>query len=319
MKVRFWGTRGSLPASVRAESIRQRVRCALEIATQKGLESGSDIEAFIDNELPFWIKGTYGTNTSCIEIRDGNDFVLCDAGSGIRDFGNHVLRTSDKAVPKDFHIFISHMHWDHIQGFPFFMPAYVNGNSITLYGCHEKMKEALSLQHRSPFFPVDFKEIEAEIRFVVLVPEETYEIAGFRVTAKEQSHPGKSYGYRFERDEKVVVFSTDSEHECELNVGAVKPFVDFFNQADLLIFDAQYTFTDACTFKEGWGHSSNFIGVDLARRAKVKHLCLFHQETTSSDQDIDKFLQDSQKLAAQLTEGEPLRVSIAWDGMEVEV
>jgi phosphoribosyl 1,2-cyclic phosphodiesterase len=319
MQVCLWGTRGSLPASLQAESIRQRVRYALEIAAQKSLESGSDIEAFIDRELPFWAKGTYGTNTSCVEIRDGEDFVLCDAGSGIRDFGNHLIRTSGEAAPRDFHIFISHLHWDHIQGFPFFVPAYSRGNRITFYGCHENMVEAFSVQHRSPFFPVEFEDLEAEIRFDILVPNETYEIAGFRVNAMEQCHPGKSYGYRFERNEKAVVFSTDSEHECEGDEESLDPFVAFFKKADLLIFDAQYTFSEACTIKEDWGHSSNLIGVDLAKKARVKHLCLFHQETASSDEDLDNFLMDTKKLASQMMEERRLQVSIAHDGMVVEI
>ncbi|MCK4792030.1 MAG: MBL fold metallo-hydrolase [Desulfobacteraceae bacterium] len=318
MEVIFWGTRGSLPASVNAESIRQKMHSALEIVVEKGLDPGSDIEAFIETEFPFWIKGTYGTNTPCIEIRDGSDFVLCDAGTGLRDFGNHLLRTYGKTSPKDFHIFISHPHWDHIQGFPFFIPIYIEGNRITVYGCHEDIREALSIQQGPPFFPIDFKDLEAEIRFVALAPGKTYDIAGFRVTAKEQSHPGKSYGYRFERHGKKVVYSTDSEHKPESEEDSAT-FVEFFSRADLLIFDAQYSLADACTIKEDWGHSNNFIGVELAQRAGVKHLCLYHNEPVSSDEDLDKFLQDTRKLASLIKEGGPIRVSIAWDGMVIEV
>lgn len=318
MEIRFWGTRGSLPASVTAKIIRQKVQSALEIAQEKGFGSGSDIEAFIDNELPFWVKGTYGANTPCIEIRDGDDLVLCDAGSGLRDFGNHLLRSYGKASPKDFHLFLSHLHWDHIQGFPFFIPAYVKGNCVTVYGCHKDMSKAFSVQHGSPFFPINFKELGADINFVVLSPGKTYDIAGFRVTAKEQNHPGKSYGYRFERDGKIIVYSTDSEHKTESDED-FSSFVDFFSSADLLIFDAQYTLIDAWTIKEDWGHSNNLIGVELAQKAGVKHLCLYHHEPVSSDKDLDRFLQGTRKLASHQKEGVQLQVSIAWDGMVVEV
>jgi len=314
MEIRFWGTRGSLPASMKAEDIGKKIKAALEISAEKGIEPGTDIEAFIENELPFWIKGTYGTNTPCVEIRDGDDFVLCDAGSGIRDFGNYFLKTHGKEEIKDFHIFLSHLHWDHIQGFPFFAPAMIGENLITIYGCHENMKKAFSVQNSSPFFPVDFNDLGAEIRFVHLIPGKIYDIAGFKVTAKEQRHPGKSYGYRFERDGKVVIYSTDSEHKLEGGEDS-DSFVDFFDRADLLIFDAQYTLADAWTDKKDWGHSNNVIGVELAHKAGVKHLCLYHQEPVSRDEGIYKLLEDTKKLTTFLGEGAPLEVSIAWDGM----
>ena len=314
MEIHFWGTRGSLPASVNAGDIRKKIKAALDMAVEKGIGQGTDIDRFIDDELPSWVKGTYGTNTSCVEIRDGVDFVLCDAGSGIRDFGNYFLKTYGREGSKDFHIFLSHLHWDHIQGFPFFAPALVEGSFITVYGCHENMEKAFSVQHSSPFFPVDFKDLGAEIRFIRLDPGKTYDIAGFTVTAREQRHPGKSYGYRFEKDGKAIVYSTDSEHKIEGGADSAQ-FVDFFDHADLLIFDAQYTLADAWTVKKDWGHSNNVMGVELAQKAGVKHLCLYHQEPASKDEDIDKLLEDTKKLASLLKEGAPLEVSIARDGM----
>lgn len=318
MEVRFWGTRGALPASVTAGEIREKISTALKIALEEGLGAESDIEGFIDKELPFWVKGAYGTNTPCVEIRDGNEFLLCDAGSGLRDFGNHYMRTRDMASPMDFHILISHLHWDHIQGFPFFTPAYIAGSHITIYGCHEEIRKAFSVQQVPPFFPVDFKDLGAEIRFVALTPGKSYEIAGFGVTAMQQDHPGKSYGYRLEKHGKRVVYSTDSEHKSGIDMES-GPFPDFINKADLLIFDAQYTLADAWTVKEDWGHSNNVIGVELARKAGVKHLCLFHQEPTSTDKELDKILQNTKKLVTLIEDGKPLRVSIALDGMVIEV
>jgi len=318
MQVRFWGTRGSLSASLQTEDIRKKIKAALMIAAQERFGPGSDTNAFIDNELPFWISGTYGTNTSCVEIRDGSDFILCDAGSGLRDFGNHLIRNPGENPPKDFHILISHLHWDHIQGFPFFIPSYSTGNRITFYGCHEDMKDAFSIQQSAPFFPVDFNDLGADTRFVKLIPGKIYEISGFRVTAKEQSHPGKSYAYRIERDGKTVVYSTDSEHKSETDEDSAR-VVEFFRDADLLIFDAQYSLADACTVKEDWGHSNNVIGMEFAQRAGVEHLCLYHNEPSSSDEDLDRFLEDTKKLAFLLDEGTPPRVSIAWDGMIVEI
>ncbi|MEW6666264.1 MAG: MBL fold metallo-hydrolase [Thermodesulfobacteriota bacterium] len=318
MQARFWGTRGSLPASLNAAAIREKVSFALRKGIQRGLRSEEDVEAFMDNELPFWVRGTFGTNTPCVELRDGKDFLLFDAGSGLRDFGQHAMKEHGPPFSETFHILLSHLHWDHLQGFPFFVPAYVPGCRIVLHGCHPGIDEAFTGQQSPPFFPVTLKELRAKIEFVTLMPGLSYEIAGFRVQAREQHHPGTSYGYRIEKAGRVVVYSTDSEHSG-LSERADPPFVDFIRDADLLIFDAQYTFADACTVKEEWGHSNNLIGVEMARRAGVKHLCLYHMEPVSSDRDLEKYLENTRKLATLLSEGPSLKVSVAWDGMVIEI
>jgi len=318
MEVRFWGTRGSIPASLTAENVWEKVRHALEIARDKKFGAGTDIDAFMEEEHPFWAKATYGTNTPCLEIRDGEDFLLCDAGTGLRDFGNEYLRTYGPGFPGNFHILLTHFHWDHIQGFPFFVPAYIKGTRITFYGCHEELKKALTLQQDSPFFPVRLKDLPAEVRFLDLDPDERYEIEGFEVLAKTQNHPGLSYGYRFERDGRSIVYSTDAEHKFETDEEE-RPFIRFFDRADLLIFDAQYPFLDAVTTKEDWGHSNSFQGVELAMKARVKHLCLFHNDPATSDKDLDNLLKETEELVPLVTEGGRLKVSIAWDGRVIAV
>jgi phosphoribosyl 1,2-cyclic phosphodiesterase len=318
MQVRFWGTRGSLPASLSAHAIREKISIALQRGIQKGLTSEADVNAFMDNELPFWVRGTYGTNTPCMELRDGRDLLLCDAGSGLRDFGHRYMKEHGLPSTETFHILLSHLHWDHLHGFPFFLPAYVPGCRIVFHGCHAGMEEAFTVQQSPPFFPVSLKDLRSTIEFHTLTPGRAYEIAGFKVMAQEQHHPGISYGYRMEKAGRVVVYSTDSEHNHRSEEEAI-PFVNFVRDADLLVFDAQYSFADACTVKEDWGHSNNLIGVELARRAGVRHLCLYHMEPVSDDRELDTYLENSRKLASLLAEEAPLQVSMAWDGMVIEV
>ena len=318
MIVRFWGTRGSLPASLSARVVRSKVKAALEIAVREGIGSNDDLEAFMDERLPFSERATYGTNTSCLEIRDGDRFILCDAGSGLRDFGNHVMGLPPNERPRDFHLLLSHLHWDHIQGFPFFVPALIPGHRITLYGCHDDLEKAFSLQQSEPFFPLLFENLGAKVEIVQLTPGRQTEIAGFQVTPKAQNHPGTSYGYRLERGGKSVVYSTDAEHKNEHENDMV-PFTAFFKEADLVVFDAQYTFADACTTKEDWGHSNNLIGVEMAQKAGIRHLVLYHQDPNHSDRDLDRLLEDTRKLARLLVKTDDLQVSIAYDGMVIDV
>jgi phosphoribosyl 1,2-cyclic phosphodiesterase len=221
-------------------------------------------------------------------------------------------------VPQVFHVFLSHLHWDHIQGFPFFVPAYIPGNRIVIHGCHEDLEAGFRRQHGAPSFPVNFSQLPSTIEFVQLVPGETYEVAGLRVTGKRQFHSGDSYAYRFERDGKVVVYSTDSEHKLD-DPASARGFADFFRDADLVIFDAMYSLADAFSIKEDWGHSSNIVGVELCQMAGVRHLCLFHHEPAFDDEKLTAIWRETERLE-ELTRGErPLRITAAYDGLELRV
>jgi len=318
MEIRFWGCRGSFPASMTSLAVEGKIKAALHQAVEKRLDSPDDIDAFMEKDLPFSVRGTYGFNTPCIEIRDGDTFILCDAGSGLRDFGQQFMHRNGNKVPHDFHIIISHLHWDHIHGFPFFLPALAPDNIITLYGCHKDLDNAFTVQQGHPFFPLALKDMAADIRFVKLDSKDARQIQGFKVIPKLQHHPGQSYGYRFEKNGKTIVYSGDLELHPD-NVDDVETVISFINKADLLIFDAQYTFVEACTVKKNWGHSSNMVGVELAIKAGVKHLCLFHHDPTSTDEDLDNLLTETIKLIESIKPDYPLDVSIAWDGMIIQI
>jgi phosphoribosyl 1,2-cyclic phosphodiesterase len=316
MNVRFWGTRGSLPASVTARQIREKISRAIRASRSWDLANDGWIETFIDRELPFAVRGGYGGNTSCVEIGGGEGYILCDAGTGIRDFGNAFMRSGKGGSPAVFHLFLSHPHWDHIQGFPFFTPAYLPNQEIHIYGGHAEIEEAFGRQQSAPFFPIPFRAIGAKIVFHTLDPEQPHGIAGFAVRMFRQNHPGGSFGYSFIRERKKIVYSTDMEHGAEEGEGNY-PFIDLFRDADLLIFDAQYPLADAIGAKETWGHSSNLLGVELAVRAGVKRLCLFHSEPTSGDEALDRFLAETRDYLKIHDPSSSLRIDLAYDGLEI--
>lgn len=319
MLIHFWGTRGSLPAPLNYQAVRAKVRDALLAAADRRLEGPPAVEAFIDHELPFSVRGTYGGNTSCVELVTGGDeFVLCDLGSGVREFGNSLLARYGPARKHRFNIFMSHLHWDHIMGFPFFTPAFIPGNVIRIHGCHPTMREAFVRQQSDPCFPVDFRNLAATIEFVELKPGDSYNIDGVSVRPILQNHASDSYGYRFEKAGKTVVYSTDCEHKYEV-LDEGYPFVEFFRAADVVIFDAMYSLADQISVKEDWGHSSNIVAVELAQLAGVKHLVMYHHEPIYDDRMIERILSETRRYDEISRTGQALTITSAYDGLEIAV
>jgi phosphoribosyl 1,2-cyclic phosphodiesterase len=319
LRVTFWGTRGSIPVSLDSASIRDKLARAIVAASGKGLDTQEKARAWVDTELDFAVSHTFGGNSACVQLDAGDaEHVLCDLGSGVRVFGNHVVARDGPSKTNVFHVFQSHLHWDHIMGFPFFAPAYVPGNKIRIYGCHSNIEEALRRQQDPPSFPVSFDRLGASIEFVALQPGRSYDIAGWNVTAKLQSHSGDSYGYRFVRDGRIVVYTTDSEHRLD-DTDAAEGAATFFSDADLVIFDAMYSLAEAVSVKEDWGHSSNVVGVELCQLANVKHLVLFHHEPANNDERIAQIWRETLRYEEISRTGEPLRISVAYDGLEIEL
>ena len=319
LRIRFWGTRGSLPAPLQKGAVRAKIRDALLAARGHALETEQAVDAFIESRLPFSVRGTFGGNTSCVEIITGGDeYVICDLGTGVRELGNHVLREHGPGRRHCFNVFLSHCHWDHIMGFPFFAPSYIPGNRIRIYGCHDVLSEALHAQHSSPWFPVDFRELASTIEFITLEPDRTYEVANLSVTSIRQLHTGDSYGYRFSRGGKSIVYSTDCEHKYS-GLDESYPFVAFYRNADVLIFDAMYSLGDTISVKEDWGHSSNIAAVELAHAARVKRLVLFHHEPAYDDRMIEEVFAETGRFEEISRLGHRVEVISAYDGLELDL
>ena len=317
MKIRFWGTRGSIPVSLTANEIRAKLVRALAGAASQQLESAEAIERYID-ELGFDVAGTFGGHSSCVEMEaGGSEHVILDMGSGARPLGQSMIERFGPGCPQTYHVFMSHLHWDHIMGFPFFTPIYIPGNRIVIHSCHANVEHAFRRQQRAPSFPVDFERLGASIEFDVLQPETRYAIAGMTVQAKLQRHAGASYGWRFEKGGKCAVYSTDSEHRIDDDAER-ESFVRFFDRADAVIFDAMYSLAEAISVKADWGHSSNIVGVELCQLAQARRLVMFHHEPAYDDTRIQRVLEETRRFEAITRQnGAPLEVLAAWDGLEL--
>lgn len=318
MRVRFWGTRGSIPVSLTWRDLRDRLVEALVAGSGQQLDTMAKAHEFVERHLPFSLRRTYGGHTACVEFEPGSEeYFVCDMGSGARAFGEHVM-ARNAGRPATVNVFMSHVHWDHIMGFPFFGPAYVHGTRIRILGCHDVIEHAFRLQQSPPCFPVPFDQLLADIEFVQLVPGQTVQVSGVSVTPKLQLHGGDSYGYRFESAGKSLVYTTDSEHKLE-NIMNTEGFVKLFRNADLVVFDAMYSLADAVSVKADWGHSSNVIGVELCQMAKAKRLALFHHEPANDDPHIEQILRETGRFEELTQQGHRLEVIAAYDGLELEL
>ena len=318
MLVRFWGTRGSLPVAPTAATIRRKVVNALVSAGGRQFSSSAEAENFIDKELSFSAAATYGGATPCVELEvDPGSYFICDMGSGLRPFGLDSLKRNAAGHSKTYNFFQSHLHWDHIMGFPFFAPAFDPNVTIRIHAGHPDAEQAFRRQQEEISFPVPFDWLRADIEFVQLAPGEIHEVGGVKVETIVQHHSHDSYGFRFtDRDGKTVIYSTDSEHKLE-NMDVEAAFIDFFREADLVICDTMYSLADSVSMKEDWGHASNLVAIDLCHQAQAKCLALFHHEPTYEDEDIERMHQESIRYEELTRNGSPLDVICAYDGLEV--
>jgi phosphoribosyl 1,2-cyclic phosphodiesterase len=252
-----------------------------------------------------------GGNTSCVEVRAGKAIIIFDGGTGLRLLGKKLL----KEMPIVAHMFFSHVHWDHIQGFPFFEPAFVKGNEFHLYGGNNvsrTLEETLAGQMDHPNFPVHLTVMGATMKFRDLAEGEEVKIddgaGGFaKVTTASGNHPQGVYAFRLDHGGHAVVYATDTEHyEGRIDEKLVK----LSRGVDLFIYDSQYT-PEEYPSKKGWGHSTFEEGVNIAKTAGAKKLVLFHHDPMQNDAAV----REKEKRAAAIFPD----VVAAHEGLVLEV
>ena len=321
MLVRFWGTRGSLAVAQTAGAVRDKIARALVAADGRKFADQGEAAAFVKSELDFATGATYGGATTCVEIEADGDgsFMICDMGTGLREFGINAFGRCAAGHQRVYNFFMSHLHWDHISGFPFFGPAFDPNAKIIVHSGHADAEQALRRQQEEISFPVAFDWLRANIEFVTLSAGETYRIGGVDVEVMEQHHSHKSYGYRFtDANGTSAIFSTDSEHKIDSMEGEVD-VAAFFRDADLVICDTMYSLADAVSMKEDWGHSSNIVAIDICHEAKARRLALFHHEPIYSDEDIERMHKESIRYEELTRREHPLDVLCAYDGLEIRL
>lgn len=283
MKVKLWGIRGSLPSPHSPLVIEERIRSALVGFFARGLTQQHEIDSYIASLSPKE-NGGYGGNTACVEISNKQGSLIIDGGSGIRPLGESFVRSPGVQKTKEVDIFFTHFHWDHLIGLPFFIPMFVPGFTVNLYAVQPDLESRIRALFQKPYFPVPFEELRAQIKFHRLSPRKTISVKGFAITPYELDHPDPCWGYRIESEGKSYAHCVDTE--CtRVSVADLGPDLPLYQNADLVLFDAQYTLLEAVE-KMNWGHSAAPIGLDIALRENVKQILFAHHDPGASDEKV---------------------------------
>ena len=260
---------------------------------------------------PGWETVRYGGNTSCVEMQVGGERLIFDGGTGLRVLGQSLMTES----PVKAHLFFTHSHWDHIQGFPFFIPAFIRGNTFKIYAVASPkgatIKQTLHDQMLHPNFPVPLQIMRADLEFYDLEMGETLHYGDVSVETRPLNHPGEAVGYRVNWRGLSAAYITDTEHfpdRLDDNVLALAW------QADVMIIDATYTdeeYNDPKYSKVGWGHSTWQQAVKIAQAAQVKQLVLFHHDPAHNDDFLDRIGEQVRKIFPETI--------LAQEGLSIEL
>lgn len=294
MKIRYWGVRGSIP-----------------------VPGPSTLE--------------YGGNTTCIEVRtDAGEIIILDAGTGIFPLAQSLL----SQLPVSPHIFITHTHWDHIHGLPFFTPFFIPGNQVRIYGAFDivsgqGIERIMDVQMQYSYFPIREAELKASIDYQTLNIGETIEIGDAVVTGTLLNHPVINLGYRIDCNGKSFFFTGDHEPWYNIYEPGDEGFDEFqtmveekqqsmddaIRGVDVLTVDCSYTADEYVSSKRGWGHSTFDYAIALARRTGVKKLVCTHHEPTRSDRDLERVFSEAIGRHEAMHDG--LEVVLAREGLEI--
>jgi anti-anti-sigma factor len=323
MLLKIWGTRGSIPAPLSPDQVEKKILSALEEAGNRKIDlTDPALRKQLVDDLAL-NASTVGGNTTCLTIRLGDELLIFDAGSGIRELSDYLMNGGDEWARKagfrqgkgHAYIFFTHTHWDHIQGFPFFRPLHVPGNVFDIYHIHAHVPASLAEQMDPAFFPLQFEQIGATLNFHRWQVGEQVRVANAVLRSIELKHPGKAYAYRVEADNATVILATDGEYQSLDNTDTLK-YRNFYANADLLIFDAMFSVRESFV-KEDWGHSSALIGADIASESNVKQLLLFHHDPASADTEIMQILRETEEYLER--QGSQLEVQVAREGLELKI
>lgn len=315
MIIRIWGVRGSSPTPLSPGELRRKIESIIQLAEPSDLADDGAKQRFLSN-LPPGIFGTTGGNTACIEVRTAKGQVLIlDTGTGLREFEKHCQESQDEIG--EYHIFLSHFHYDHLLGIPFFSAMYDPAAHIHFYSPYPLMEGILARFMEKPYHPVGWDSFTAKLEFHILKRNKTTAIGDAAVSWIPRTHPGGSISYKVTENHRSMIYSSDTQL-TEKDFKRTERNNAYFRGADVILLDAQYTLEEAIA-KYDWGHSSYSLAVQFAREFEVKKLLLFHHDPLNSDPTLEGILQSAKSFDSRIKHkhGREMEIELAREGHEI--
>lgn len=320
MYIQFWGVRGSLPSTLNTIDWAKHFEKLMHDFFKEGHRAAEHIEAFIQKKtLPY--VGGFGTATTCVEIKDQDKSLIIDMGSGIKNLNDQLEKTGQLKTINEYHILMSHFHFDHILGIPFFAPHFMKGKTIHYYSVQPETETIVRQMFQKPTFPVPFESLLAEIKFHKIEAHKKIIINGFDVTAFQLDHPDPCYGFRIEKNGKSYAHAVDHE-SVRLTADALGVDAGLFKNVNLLYFDAQYTESEM-EKRQGWGHGTCDRGFEVSANFNVQQILFAHHDPSA---DLEKIWDDKKNAEKILKEKFPtlgsrgdFKWSYAFEGLTVKL
>lgn len=324
LKINYWGVRGSLPSAPTPDQWVSYISRVLHSFVKIGKISSEGISEFIkSHNIPQ--LGGYGTHTTCVELQSPKTQIIIDGGSGLRNLGEKLIQGPAGKGQAKIHIFMTHFHWDHLLGVPFFIPHFIKGNEINYYAVQPDLEDCIRIKFQKPLFPVTFESLPSTIKFHKLEPRESFKLNDITVTPYQLDHPDPCWGFKVESGGRTYAHCVDTEG-TRTTPEALGEDLPLYQGVDLMYYDAQYTLPELAE-KANWGHSAAQLGLDIAFREGISHVLFAHHDPGASIDQIDELKRQTREYydwrlkAASSNHGQlpEVRWRYAYEGLSVDL
>lgn len=316
MQIKFWGVRGSFPQTLSTDELATQFQSLMQRFFVDGFKTSQDIGVFLSQQKRHDIGG-YGGATTCVEIKDQNHTLIIDGGSGLKKMSDQLERQNLLRPGQEHHILLTHFHFDHVMGLPFFMPHFMKNQKVHYYCVQPECESIVRSLFQKPLFPVPFNRLSAEVNFHRLKPYEKNVVNGFEVTPYRTDHPDECYGFKIVKKGKTYSHAVDNEAQ-RVTAADLQKDAGLYEGSNLLYMDAQYSEEDM-SGKKGWGHGTYERAFQLCQNFKIPKVLLGHHDPALSHEEINHLAHSAQNFI----EKNPLLQKIDWEfvyeGQEVTI
>lgn len=316
MKIKFWGVRGSLPSSSSPTEAKEQFALLLREFLDKGYKTPVDVDKFLAEKNLVDVSG-YGVATTCVQVKSNDDeqMLIIDGGSGIKYLSDTLAK--NRFAQKEYHILITHFHFDHILGLPFFAPHFIPGCTVKYYCVQPECEKIVRDLFQKPIFPVGYEDLKANIQFIKLSPYEKRYINGFAVTPYLLDHPDPCYGFRIEHDGKAYGHAVDTE-ATRTTPEQLGQDAGLYQNLDLMYIDAQYV-EEEMNHKKGWGHGTFERAFNLCGNFAIKQVYMAHYDPSASLKDIQNIKERARATFEKHAASKTTVWDFAYETQEVEL